>query len=246
MWLSCGIALIVVLICSPFASAVYTIPSPILSGGRNVSHGNEIIPGAYIVKLASVTEGLGRRELSAIHSFHKRASNIKYSVRHEFTDPSYFFGITVDVYGETNVTAKQKLMAIPNVLSVYPIWKLHRPGQISQHMNETKHSAVLSSKGKRQNTLPTFQPDPQADVLSHLKLCDVDRLHDLGIKGKGMKIAIIDSGVDYRHPSLGGGFGPGYKVGFGAQYVSDDDLLYGPDPLATCAEGGHGTHVSGS
>ncbi len=29
------------------------------------------------------------------------------------------------------------------------------------------------------------------------------------------KVAVIDSGVYYKHPALGGCFGPGCKVGFG-------------------------------
>lgn len=40
----------------------------------------------------------------------------------------------------------------------------------------------------------------------------VDKLHDRGIKGKGSIIAIVDTGVDYNHPTLGGGYGPGFKV----------------------------------
>ncbi|KAH7363774.1 peptidase S8/S53 domain-containing protein [Rhexocercosporidium sp. MPI-PUGE-AT-0058] len=84
------------------------------------------------------------------------------------------------------------------------------------------------------------------------KMSEVDKVHALGIKGAGVKIAIIDSGIDYRHPSLGGGFGPGHKVIGGYDFVGDwyagapwippveDD-----DPLASCLDGGHGTHVAG-
>ncbi|KAL6872718.1 hypothetical protein J3F83DRAFT_730795 [Trichoderma novae-zelandiae] len=43
------------------------------------------------------------------------------------------------------------------------------------------------------------------------KMAGVDKLHVKGIKGKGVKIGIIDTGVDYMHASLGGGFGKGYK-----------------------------------
>jgi subtilisin family serine protease len=72
-----------------------------------------------------------------------------------------------------------------------------------------------------------------------------------GSKGKGMKIAFVDTGVDYYHPSLGGRFGPGFKVAGGYAFVDDNwdgysDPIPGPDPLTTCFEGGHGTHVSGS
>ena len=56
-------------------------------------------------------------------------------------------------------------------------------------------------------------------------------------RGKGVVVAVIDSGVDYRHPALGGGFGPGYKVAGGWDFVHND-----ADPMD---ELGHGTHVAG-
>jgi len=40
--------------------------------------------------------------------------------------------------------------------------------------------------------------------------------------GKGYKIGIIDSGVDYSHPALGGCFGKGCRVVVGHDFVGDD------------------------
>lgn len=96
--------------------------------------------------------------------------------------------------------------------------------------------------------LPYITGDLKPD--SALQMSNVDDLHSAGIKGKGVKIAVIDSGVDYRHPSLGGCFGEGCKISFGYDFVGDDytgvsEPVPGPDPLTTCAEGGHGTHVMG-
>ncbi|KAK8048792.1 hypothetical protein PG994_010522 [Apiospora phragmitis] len=79
---------------------------------------------------------------------------------------------------------------------------------------------------------------------------DVAEVHEAGIYGKGVRVAIIDTGVDCLHPALGGCFGPGCKVAFGYDLVGDD---YGdihvpapkPDPLATCFDGFHGTHIAG-
>lgn len=59
----------------------------------------------------------------------------------------------------------------------------------------------------------------------------------LPLDGAGQTIAIIDSGIDYTHPSLGGGFGPGFKVVGGYDFVDDD-----ADPFDTF---GHGTEVAG-
>jgi subtilisin family serine protease len=57
------------------------------------------------------------------------------------------------------------------------------------------------------------------------------------IKGQGQVIAVVDSGIDYTHPSLGGGFGPTKKVIGGYDFVDSD-----PDPMDTF---GHGTEVAG-
>jgi subtilisin family serine protease len=45
----------------------------------------------------------------------------------------------------------------------------------------------------------------------------------MGIYGKGVKVALIDSGVDCSHPALGKGFGPGFKIAFGKNYAEADD-----------------------
>ncbi|CAG8537543.1 7641_t:CDS:2 [Diversispora eburnea] len=66
------------------------------------------------------------------------------------------------------------------------------------------------------------------------------------LNGKGVKIAIIDNGVDYTHPALGGCFGPGCKISFGFDLVGSGDVfdpLPDNDPLETC--NGHGTHITG-
>ncbi|MFQ6025379.1 MAG: S8 family serine peptidase [Nitrosopumilaceae archaeon] len=58
----------------------------------------------------------------------------------------------------------------------------------------------------------------------------------LGFDGNGIKIAIVDTGVDYNHPDLSG-FGPNGKVIGGYDYVDNDN-----DPMDTS---GHGTEVAG-
>jgi minor extracellular serine protease Vpr len=57
------------------------------------------------------------------------------------------------------------------------------------------------------------------------------------VTGEGVSVAVLDTGVDYRHPDLGGGFGPGYKVVGGYDFVNEDD-----DPMD---DHGHGTEVAG-
>ncbi|HXH95188.1 MAG TPA: S8 family serine peptidase, partial [Thermoanaerobaculia bacterium] len=59
----------------------------------------------------------------------------------------------------------------------------------------------------------------------------------LGTQGKGIVVAVIDTGIDYNHVALGGGFGPAFRVIGGHDFVNDDD-----DPMD---DYGHGTHVAG-
>jgi subtilisin family serine protease len=58
-----------------------------------------------------------------------------------------------------------------------------------------------------------------------------------GVTGAGVKVAVIDTGIDYTHPDLGGCLGPACKVAGGYDFVHDDD-----DPND---DHGHGTHVAG-
>ena len=57
------------------------------------------------------------------------------------------------------------------------------------------------------------------------------------INGTGEAVAVIDTGIDYTQPSLGDGFGPGFKVEGGYDFVDNDN-----DPMDTY---GHGTEVAG-
>ncbi|EOO01181.1 putative minor extracellular protease vpr protein [Phaeoacremonium minimum UCRPA7] len=76
----------------------------------------------------------------------------------------------------------------------------------------------------------------------------VDKLHAAGILGKGAKVAIVDTGVYYTHPALGGGIGPGFKIAGGYDLVGDGiwpeagEKEPDTDPMD---QQGHGTHVSG-
>jgi subtilisin family serine protease len=58
------------------------------------------------------------------------------------------------------------------------------------------------------------------------------------VDGTGMTVAVIDTGVDYNNPALGGGFGPGNKVVAGFDFADDT-----ANPMATTSQ--HGTAIAG-
>jgi hypothetical protein len=65
---------------------------------------------------------------------------------------------------------------------------------------------------------------------------DLAVAHYPKLTGAGEAIAVIDSGVDYKHPSLGGGFGSGKKVEAGWDFMSNDG-----DPMSDTFAHGTGT-----
>lgn len=192
--------------------------------------------------------------------FHKRAFNLNldYQVQREFTDTNLFYGLAIKLNQNSTLSQiNSTLRTIPEVVAVYPNLKISKPAPVQSGARLLNPAAIKANPALNQTWTPVDDSSKLPyitglDTTSVLKMADVDKVHALGIKGKGMKIAFIDTGVDYNHPSLGGGFGPGFKVAGGYALVDDNwdpdgsiPPVAGPDPLTTCFASGHGTHVTG-
>ncbi|CRK13911.1 hypothetical protein BN1723_014015 [Verticillium longisporum] len=96
----------------------------------------------------------------------------------------------------------------------------------------------------------SFSDDAKALNYSIHYMTGVDRLHEQGLFGKGVKVGVVDTGTEYTHPALGGCLGVGCKVAGGYDFVGDNNSWPYPgeerqpdnDPMDY---GGHGTHVAG-
>ncbi|KAF1966774.1 putative minor extracellular protease vpr [Bimuria novae-zelandiae CBS 107.79] len=93
----------------------------------------------------------------------------------------------------------------------------------------------------------SFSNDAAAANYSMHSATGVEKLHEMGIIGEGATVALIDTGVQYTHPALGGGIGPEYTVIGGYDLIGDGDVPTTPpqpddDPMDYY---GHGTHVAG-
>ncbi len=82
--------------------------------------------------------------------------------------------------------------------------------------------------------------DTELDNAWGVKRIGAGSVHDSGNKGAGVKVAIIDSGIDYTHPDLDANYAGGWD------FVNGDN-----DPDDATHDGpmddyGHGTHVAGT
>jgi subtilisin family serine protease len=76
--------------------------------------------------------------------------------------------------------------------------------------------------------------DAELDNSWGVKRIGAGFVHDSGNGGAGVKVAIIDTGIDYNHPDLDANYAGGYD------FVNDDN-----DPMDDDITYGHGTHVAG-
>jgi subtilisin family serine protease len=152
-----------------------------------------------------------------------RGAGVSYAERQHFRD--LWNGITV----RASARDAGKLRGLPNVLGVYPVQKVS-----------------LSQQEEQPGNIP--------DLITALAMTGADVAQsELGLSGRGVHVAVIDTGIDFDHPDLGGCFGPGCRVDKGFDLVGDDydsssadpaQQTPVPDPIPDDC-GGHGTHVAG-
>ncbi|PFH46516.1 hypothetical protein AMATHDRAFT_7712 [Amanita thiersii Skay4041] len=214
------------LICASLAVADITSWSKI-----NFTANSLFVPNRFLVELADTSRvpeehGEKRRPHDIVYEALKKR-NVELNIDREFHAEGIFSGFAITVRDSQDL---QAIADVSNVAAIRPVVMLERPKCV------TKGSSLISS------------PNSHTGALSTHVMTGVNKLHAEDITGNRIKIGIIDSGIDYNHPLLGEGFGPGYKVSSGWDFVGDDydgsnTPAEGPDPYDKCC--GHGTHVAG-
>jgi minor extracellular serine protease Vpr len=118
-------------------------------------------------------------------------------------------------------------------------------------------SSVASIQPVLLFSLPDEPPVNETELLTALTMTGADvAQNSLGLTGTGIKVGVIDTGIDYDHPDLGGDgvnrvnstmFPNGRVVG-GTDLVGDafdGSNTPVPDPYPDDGCNGHGTHVAG-
>jgi len=180
---------------------------------------SEIATNTYFAVLKSEAGTPGAQRDQARFQEQVKALGIQLKPRHAFTE------LVNAVSFELDASDIQKVAGIDAVKEVFPMLTHTPPRLIKQDVN---NPALKFSHG----------------------ITGVQQVHDqLKLSGKGIKVGIIDTGVDYHHPGLGGCFGKGCRVTHGHDFVGDAyDENTSPIPVPDedpddC--GGHGTHVAG-
>jgi subtilisin family serine protease len=184
--------------------------------------------GSWFVELSSppTADGTAVATLEREEAgFHSAAASagIQYSEGRHFR--KLWNGLTV----RASAGDAPKLRALPGVQSVYPVVKV-----TLQQVEE--------------------QPGAVADLVTAIRMTGADIAQSaLGLIGRGVTVAVMDTGIDYQHPDLGGCFGPGCRVNAGFDLVGDNFDSSSSDPAKQVPHpdpnpddcNGHGTHVSG-
>ncbi|WP_079062741.1 S8 family serine peptidase [Streptacidiphilus griseoplanus] len=132
-----------------------------------------------------------------------------------------------------------RLSTLPGVVSVSePV--VYQPPEKPVPVTEAVIKKALAQAGGTARSA-TDAPSGR-EIVTTTELTGVPGAHRAGYTGKGITVGLIDSGIAYDHPGLGGGGFPNAKVLGGYDFADEDadpyDDKYGP-------AAGHGTHVAG-
>ncbi|EFY87880.1 subtilisin-like protease [Metarhizium acridum CQMa 102] len=195
---------------------------------------SRVIPGTYFIELHEDADVAGfahrvKREANA-----RVRRQIDYVPdKAKATAPYKALSIEINDAGKINVVASME-----GVVKIHPV-EMHSLGGIAPPSDRAKGEKQRSFVGKLSKRQATRRALPETNTTAYPPhvMMQVDKLRSKGITGKGIKIAMIDTGVDYEHPALGGCFGPGCLFSFGADLVNNE-----PTPK-DC--NGHGTNAAG-
>jgi minor extracellular serine protease Vpr len=196
-----------------------------------------VTPDMWFVELAGLptVEGASVNVVNAEHmAFRAQAEKAGIVYTERYSYTSLFNGFAI-VIKSSDIA---KISRLPGVKNVYPVEIIAMP-----------------------ETVPS---DMDPDLFSSLSMIGADVAQsELGFTGAGVKVAVMDTGIDVNHPAFGGDgvaeldstfFYSSPRILYGYDFVGNDynadpsDPYYNPVPVPDdipddCA--GHGTHVAG-
>ncbi|KAI8873514.1 subtilisin-like protein [Ramicandelaber brevisporus] len=188
----------------------------------------QLVSNTYIVQLESSEDAL----LSEITSLAASLDSVLKDVGIP-TDlitsrfSTIFPGAIITVDGPDNAAKLEKLANMTSVKSVMPVYR---------RQMATPHYLAVGRTATSANGSEISLAEGMAQV--HTLTDAIVARDKYKLTGKGVKVAVIDSGIDVEHPLLGACYKtPGCRTQFGHNFVDKNDKM------SDC--NGHGTHLFG-
>ena len=241
-------------------TGLLAIPGMAAGGGAGKSSSDSVTgTKAFFVQLAGKPSALGGSKAdskAARDAFYANAAAAGVNVTQRQAFDTLWNGVSVSVPA-TDVAG---LASVPGVQAIYPVNTI------------TPGATLPPDIGPADGAVPASGGNSTIDLAHSTTMIGSNLANASGWTGQGVKVAIVDSGVDYTHPDLGGCFGAGCKVIGGWDFVGDtydsnpDDSTYQPiahpdadpapcdanvadqiaqQPGAGTSDAAHGTHVTG-
>jgi len=207
-----------------------------LRSSQSVSaRGAEAVPNAWFVQLKSAPATTANQQkmlASERAAFRQEAKSAGIAFSERYSFDTLWNGLSL----EASPGDIKKIRALSSVTAVWPV-------------------LVVDA--------PEVQWSSSPDLFTAITMTGADIAHnELGYTGKGIKVAVMDTGIDVDNPDFGGDGVPRYdselfpseRVAYGFDFVGDDfnadpdSPTYNPVPVPDANPddcGGHGSHVAG-
>lgn len=193
-----------------------TVSTPVTSGVKAPQF--TAVPGKWFVELEGDPTALSVQSVGAQQAVFRAqaaASGIRYQEVMSFD--TLFNGFSV----QAEEAEVNRLSLLPGVRAVYPVEQVERP--------------VV-----QRDLLSSLNPDMMTAV--SMTGADIAQ-NELGLTGKGVKVAVMDTGIDLEHPAFKNRVVAGYDF-VGDAFGTGGNFTPKPDDNPDDC-GGHGTHVAG-
>ena len=221
LWLTLAVTLAACGASQPAPSIVTqpaTQPQPLNKSVQD--NGTALTPSSWFVQLSGqpTTSGISAQSvLSAQSAFRALAQKSGISYQEKYAYTSLFNGFSV----KASSSEIARISKLPGVVAIYPVERATLPKmeRITSPVGEPQLASAITQTG--------------VNIAQN----------ELKLSGKGIKVGVVDSGIDVDHPAFKNRIVAQYDF-VGDDYGVKDSYIPKPDDNADDCDG-HGTHVAG-
>lgn len=133
------------------------------------------------------------------------------TLNHDLSSALFHGGSFTLLDNQDETATVKQISSWSGVKKVSPVRELHQP---QRDVSSIAHGPPIRRLRRR------GAADQEDNDYPHI-MSGVDKLRQEGYLGTGIRVAVVDSGIDYKHPALGGCFGKGCLVEFGFNFLEN-------------------------